>query len=302
MKKKHAIIISLVFVLCLSLLGCGSGQTTGTVVVEEDFKNRILFNGSSTLAPVISQIAKDFGEEYGTWNNVKGDFPEEDIYIYVSSGGSGFGVKSAIEGAADFGMVAREVKDTEKEKMSDYQEFRVGIDALTIAVNPENPIWQLRDTLTTEEIQKIFAGEIKTWNELDENLPNREIVLLIRDLGGGASQVFQSAVMGDKEVSVNAIQSPSMGALVAKIIENKDAIGYASFGLVNVNEGKLIPLPVDGVDPTEENIVSGEYKISRPLIIAKDGALTDSEEAFIQYIKSEKGLQTIEDFGFVPVK
>ncbi len=93
--------------------------------------------------------------------------------------------------------------------------------------------------------------------------------MVIRDLGGGAHGVFQKSIMGDTDVREDAIQAPSMGALVTKVIENKDAIGYASFGMVNQNEGKLIPLKVDGVEPTKENIVNGSYKISRPLIVVK---------------------------------
>ncbi len=41
--------------------------------------------------------------------------------------------KAVIDGTADFGLVAREVKDSEKAKIKDYNEIKVGIDALTIA-------------------------------------------------------------------------------------------------------------------------------------------------------------------------
>ena len=106
--------------------------------------------------------------------------------------------------------------------------------------------------------------------------------------------------MGDTDVREDAIQAPSMGALVTKIIENKDAIGYASFGMVNQNEGKLIPLKVDGVEPTKENIVNGSYKISRPLIVVKKGSLSPEQQAFMDMVTSEKGAKIIEEMGFVP--
>lgn len=300
MKKRIlALTLSIIF-LGILMVGCSGGNQDSQTLTDA-FQDQIMFNGSSTLAPVIAKIAADFNEEYGTWNNVDSSFPEKDIYIYVSSGGSGFGVKSVIEKTADFGMVAREVKDSEKDQLPEYQEIIVGIDALTIAVNPKNKIWELKGGLSTEEIQKIFSGEVKYWNEVHPDLPEREIVLLIRDLGGGASQVFQDTIMGDIEVSPNAIQAPSMGTLVNRIIENEDAIGYASVGGVNSNPGKIIPLEVDGIAPTDENIISGEYKIFRPLIIMKNGALSESEQAFVDYIKSEKGAKVIEEMGFVPV-
>ena len=125
---------------------------------------------------------------------------------------------------------------------------------------------------------------------------------VIRDIGGGAHKVFQDAVLKDKPVRKDAIQAPSMGALVTKIIENKNAIGYASSGISAQNEGKLIPLAVDGVKPTNENINSGSYKISRPLLVLKKGELTAPEKAFVDALLSPAGMKIVSDMGFVPAK
>lgn len=315
MKKRLSLILVLMLILTSTFLfiGCtednqeeGTEENAEEVTTEEkedsgDFVAQMTFNGSSTLAPVISQISTDFIEEHTTWDNVDSKFPEENISIYVSAGGSGAGAKSVIEGTSDFGMLAREVKDEEKEKIQDMQEFKVGIDALTVSVNPENPILEIMDDLPTEEIAKIFSGEYEKWSDIDPELPDNEIVVVTRDLGGGAHSVFQKNVMGETEVRKDAIQAPSMGALVAKIIENKDAIGYASFGMVNQNEGKLIPLKVDGVEATKENIVDGSYKISRPLIVVASGELTEPQQAFIDVLLSSEAGEVIEEMGFVPV-
>lgn len=307
MKRLGSLFLIMLLALVVVVTGCaGTDQspekTNDASKPETMFKAQITFNGSSTLAPVISAIATDFIEKYTTWNKVDASFPEENIAIYVSAGGSGAGVKAVLEGTSDFGMLAREIKDEERQKLGDIREFRIGIDALTISVNPENPLSKVKDDLTTEEVKKIFAGEYKYWDEVESSLPHREIVVVIRDLGGGAHEVFQKAVMGDTQVRSDAIQSPSMGALVAKVIENKDAIGYASFGMVNQNAGKLVPLKVDGVEPTEENIVNGTYKISRPLIVVKKGELSPEQKAFMDVVTSEVGAAIIDKMGFVPVR
>lgn len=271
-------------------------------VNSDEFKTQIMFNGSSTLAPVIASISTNFIEEFVTWNKVDDSYPEENIAIYVSAGGSGQGVKSVIDGTSDFGMVARSVKDTEKEKLPELKEFKVGIDALTIGVNPNNPVLGVKDNLSAEEIVKIFSGEYKTWKDLDSSLPDKEIIVVTRDIGGGAHEVFQSKIMGDVQVKADAIQAPSMGALVTKIIENEYAIGYASFGIVNQNAGKVSTLKVDGVEATKENIVSGSYIIQRPLIAIINGELTAPEQSFIDYMMSDEGLSVVEAMGFVPAK
>ncbi|MBF1336654.1 MAG: phosphate ABC transporter substrate-binding protein, partial [Leptotrichia sp.] len=257
---------------------------------------------SSTLAPVISKISTTFIEKYETWDKVDPSLPAENITIYVSSGGSGAGVKAVLDNVANFGMLARGIKDSEKEKVKDLKAFTLGLDALTISVNPENPFIKLKGgNITKDEIIKIFSGEYKKWSDLDKSLPNEDIVVVTRDLSGGAHEVFQKNVMKDVNVRQDAIQAPTMGALVAKIIENKNAIGYASFGITNQNKGKLIPLKVDNIEPSEENILNKSYYISRPLIIMKSGELTKTEKIFVDLLKSEEGKKVIKDMGFIPV-
>lgn len=269
---------------------------------EDEFNPQILFNGSSTLAPVMASISTNFIEGFVTWDKVDASFPEKNIAIYVSAGGSGQGVKSVIDKTSDFGLVARTVKDSEKEQLPKLQEFLVGVDALTLGVHPNNPVLSVKDDLAKDEIVKIFSGEYQTWKDLDASLPDVEIIVVTRDIGGGAHEVFQSKIMGDVDVKADAIQAPSMGALVTKIIENEYAIGYASFGVVNQNAGKVETIKVDGVEATKENIIDGSYIIQRPLIAIIDGELTEPQQAFIDYVMSEEGMAVVEEMGFVPAK
>ncbi len=310
MKKFNILGIILVFVLVLA--GCSpteqtvqaesAEQPSGAGPHSDEFIPQILFNGSSTLAPVMASISTNFIEGNVTWDKVDPSFPEENIAIYVSAGGSGQGVKSVIDKTSNFGMVARTVKDTEKEQLPELKEFKVGIDALTLGVNPNNPVLSVKDNLTKDEIVKIFSGEFKTWKDLDTSLPDKEIIVVTRDIGGGAHEVFQSKIMGDVQVKADAIQAPSMGALVTKIIENEYAIGYASFGVVNQNAGKVATLKVDGVEATEENIINGSYIIQRPLIAIFNGELSAPQQAFMDYVMGEDGTAVVESMGFVPIK
>ncbi|GAA0745011.1 phosphate ABC transporter substrate-binding protein [Clostridium oceanicum] len=286
MKKKLAIVLSLALSVGIVFAGCSKKSDTSKDASKDNGK--IVCIGSSTLAPVISKAGDSL--------------KDKTIKVSVSSGGSGAGVKAAIEKTANFGLVSREVSGEEKGKMKNYKEIKLGFDALTVSVNPKNEILKDKESLTKEEIQKIFSGEAKYWSDVDSKLPKEKIVLVVRDAGGGAAKVFKKAVMGDKKVSKDAIQAPSMGALTQKIIDNKNAIGYASVGLVKQNEGKLIPMAVDGIKPTRENILNKKYKISRPLLVVKDGDLNDKEKTFVDFLKSDKGLKIVDDSGFISNK
>lgn len=299
--KKSWLSLILVATLMLGLLaGCANnhnehGQSPATE------KTAIKIGGSSTLAPIIAACADEFMEEFKTWNNVDASLPEEPIVIFVSTGGSGFGLKSAIDGTFDFGMVSKVLKDEEKAQFADGVIVQLGSDVLDIAVNNANPLAQVKPDLSTEELVAIFSGEIKNWSELDAALPDRPVVVAVRDLGGGASEVFDNAVMKGTPISEDALQLPSMGALAGKIMDNSDTIGYVSSGLVNQNPDKLIPLSVDGIAPTVENINSGAYTISRPLLLVSPDKPSEMEQLFLDYLLSEHGLKVVEDLGYVPV-
>lgn len=291
--KWLSILLVSVLALCL-LCGCaGNERQTETTSIK--------IGGSSTMAPIIAKCADNFTDEYKTWNKVDSSLPEEPIVIYVSTGGSGFGLKSAADGTFDFGMVTKDLKDEEKKQFADGIIVQLGSDVLDIGVNSANPIVQVKPDLSTEELVAIFSGEIKTWKELDPALPDRPIVVVVRDVGGGASEVFDKAVMKGTAISPDALQVPSMGALAGKIMDNADTIGYVSSGLVNQNPDKIKALSVDGIAPTLENITSGKYKIGRPLLLLSKDKPDKRQQLFLDYLQSDKCMKVVEDMGYIPM-
>lgn len=299
MKKFIAVLLTLV--MAFALVACAAPAEQGS---EESFQSQILFCGSTSLYPIISSLASSFTEGYVTWDKVNAEFPANNISVYVAPGGSGVGVKAAIDGTADFGMLARDIKDSEVESLGEnYQAFVVAKDALTVSVNAENPICALTDSMDTDTIRKIFAGEIATWNEVDASLPAEAINVYIRDLSGGAYEVFQKTVMGDSEVTASATQSASMTELATNIAGDPWGIGYAGFGAynkANAEKQVLFAMKVDGVEATEENIISGVYTIQRPVMFVTGKAVSPASQAFIDYIFSQTGYDVVVKNGYIP--
>lgn len=309
----------LVFV-CLAALCCGmlaacssstssssqegnSSQSSQESAADQSFKSNIMFCGSTSLYPIMSSLASSFTDSYPTWNEVDASFPKTNVSIYVAPGGSGVGVSALEEGTCDYGMVARTLKDSEKEALGDYTEYEVAKDALTVSVNAENPIVGTVDNLSTDTIRQIFSGEITSWNQVDASLPDEPIQVYIRDLSGGAYEVFQKSVMGSSAVTASATQSASMTELATNIANNKWAIGYAGFGAynkANANGTKLVAMKVDGVEANEANIVSGDYTIQRPVMFVGKGTPTKSSQAFIDYVYSQIGYDVIVANGYIP--
>lgn len=301
-------------IMMLSLTACGnspapaapstSGSASASAAETADFQSSILFCGSTSLYPIISSLASSFTDEYVTWDKVDASFPADNISIYVAPGGSGVGASAVIDGTCDFGMIARTIKDSEKEALgAGYTEYVVAKDALTVSVNAQNPICGVLDDMTSDTIRQIFSGELTTWNQVDSSLPAEAINVYIRDLSGGAYEVFQKAIMGDSEVTASATQSASMTELATNIANDPWGIGYAGFGAYNKanQDGQvLFAMKVDGVEATEETILSGDYKVQRPVMFVTGQTLTASEQVFVDYVFSDVGYQVVEDNGYIP--
>ncbi len=304
MKKFLAMLLALVMVLSMAACAAPAENKTDDKAAQDDFQSRILFCGSTSLYPIISSLASSFTEKYVTWDKVNAQFPNSHISVYVAPGGSGVGVKAAVDGTADFGMLARDIKDSEIESLAEnYKAFVVAKDALTVSVNAQNPLCEKTDSLDTDTIRKIFAGEIATWNQVDASLPPETINVYIRDLSGGAYEVFQKSVMGESEVTASATQSASMTELATNIAGDPWGIGYAGFGAynkANAEKKVLFAMKVDGVEATEENIISGVYTIQRPVMFVTGKVVSPSAQAFIDYIFSQTGYDVVVKNGYIP--
>lgn len=304
MKKFLAMLLVLVMVLSMAACAAPVENKTDDKAAQDDFQSQILFCGSTSLYPIISSLASSFTEKYVTWDKVNAQFPNSYISVYVAPGGSGVGVKAAVDGTADFGMLARDIKDSEIESLGEnYKAFVVAKDALTVSVNAQNPLCEKTDSLDTDTIRKIFAGEIATWDQVDASLPAETINVYIRDLSGGAYEVFQKSVMGESEVTASATQSASMTELATNIAGDPWGIGYAGFGAynkANAEKKVLFAMKVDGVEATEENIISGVYTIQRPVMFVTGKVVSPSAQAFIDYIFSQTGYDVVVKNGYIP--
>lgn len=257
--------------------------------------------GSTTLLPAISTAASDFMEKYKTWNKVAPNLPEKPVIIFVTGGGSSFGVKSVLNGTVNIGMVSRDLKDKEVSSLGQHQTYLVGKDAVAIASSAKNPMAATVKQLSGDEVARLFAGETAHYSELVKKLPKREIVLLTRDAGAGSTEVLQEVLMKGKQISSKALQLPSQGALLQKLKNNTQAIGYISSGLVSQSDGALKSYALDGVSPSDENVLNGTYKLARPLNLLVKDVPDAYAKAFVDYVLSD-GQAVVDNLGYVPAK
>lgn len=109
---------------------------------------KVTIAGSTSVAPVMEVLA----EEYMKIN--------KDVNIEIQQSGSSAGMTSAIADACDIGMASRDVKDSELSE--GLIQTTIAMDGIAVIVNKDNSI----DNLTSEQIMKIYTGEVTKWSDV----------------------------------------------------------------------------------------------------------------------------------------
>lgn len=248
--------------------------------------DKIVIDGSTTVGP----IAKAFAEYYMNLN--------KDVNITVSESGSGNGAKSLINGVCHIADMSRAMKGKEFQAAVEKDIFPVhhvvALDGLPILVHPSNPI----NGLTVEQVREIYKGNIKNWKEIGG--PDMAIIKISRDTNSGTYETFNKLVMNKEKIGEGTEYVGSNGAVRQRVQSTKAAIGYAGLGFV---DNTVKALEVNGVYPSEQTVVTGEYPIARPLFMVTNGypKLGTHLYQFMTLHLTKKGQEIVESIGFVPV-
>lgn len=175
-------------------------------------------------------------------------------------------------------------------------------EAFVFFVNAGNPI----ESLTSEQIRKIYSGEITNWKEVGGE--NKKIIAYQRPENSGSQQALRQ-FMGDVPIMKPKKErvAAGMGMIIEEAAKYKNynrAIGYSFrfFSEEMVQNGEIRHLAVDGVLPTKENIRNGSYPITSEFYaVTRSDHKHPQIDAFIAWILSEQGQLLVERTGYVSI-
>jgi phosphate transport system substrate-binding protein len=290
---KKLLVLTLTIILALgAFAACGAqdgntGDSGNSGNETTEVTGAVVTAGSTSVQPLSEELAASFMDA------------NPGITVEVQGGGSGQGIKAIQEKIADLGALSREVKDEEKGTVA--KEYVIAKDGVAVIVNPASKV----ENLTIEQIKKIYTGEIKNWKEVGgEDAP---IVVVSREEGSGTrgafteiTKVMQKDAAG-KEVdgtTKDALVQGSTGAVMQTVATTPDTIGYVSLGSLS---DSVKAVKVEGVSPSSETVLSGEYKISRPFLYVAGGELSEAVQMYIDFVMSKDGQAIVEENGFIPI-
>ena len=273
---KKLICIAMACILMMSLSACGGNETADTQT--DKLSGSVSTDGSTSMEKVIGGL----GEMFMELNN--------GVTFTYNPTGSSSGIKAVQEGRCDIGLSSRALKAEEEEQ--GLKATVLAYDGIAVIVNPENTV----EDLTVEQIAAIYKGEVTNWSEVGGI--DADIVLIGREAGSGTRSGFEEIVKVE-DLCQYRQELTSTGDVITAVSQNPGAIGYASLASV---KDTVKAVKVGGVAPSDETVKDETYAIQRPFVlVTKEGAaLTETAQAFFDYITSVAANEVITAAGVVP--
>ena len=285
MKRRIIAIMAAVSLMTFGLVGCGSNSPQSADAAEQgknvesvELNGTIKLAGSTSMEKLCEAMSESFMER------------NPGVTVTVEYTGSGAGLESLAAGSVDIGNASRGLKD--EEKASGVVENIVAIDGIAVITNKSCSI----KDVTSKNLAKIYSGEITDWAELGGE--EQPIIVIGREAGSGTRDAFEE-LLEVKDGCAYAQELDSTGAVLAKVATTPGAIGYVSLDVV---DDTVSGLKIDGVEPTEEEILAGNYMLQRPFVMATKGEISEQNElvqAWFNYINSDDGKEVIKQVGLI---
>jgi phosphate transport system substrate-binding protein len=231
--------------------------------------------GSTAFQPFAEKLADEY------------DAANPDVNVTVQGGGSALGISAALNGAAQIGMADLVELPADAAAL---RAVTVARDGIAVVLNPKNPV----SDIPMAKIREVYIGSIRNWKELGGS--DAPITVVSRENGSGTRSSFQS-ILGRFDLATDAIIQDSNGTIRETVANDANAIGYLSYGLVNA---KIKAVRVDGVACTTEAILSGAYRLVRPIYLLTLGEPRGATKRFIDFVLSPAGQAMIEADGLLP--
>jgi phosphate transport system substrate-binding protein len=290
--KKHICLVILI-ISALTLTSCASGN------INESFNKKSYprVDGSTATIPLSENIA----------GKLLSMTPEESKQ-FIKHNTTHNAYVNLIEGKADIIFVTEpSIEELELAKKAGIELEVVPVvkEAFVFLVNKENPV----DTISVKQLQDIYQGKIKSWRELGG--PDKEIISYQRPDNSGSQTNMLNMVMKGINImdAPKALKPADMSGLIEVIAayDNSDkAIGYSVYYFANsmYNKETIKFVKVDGIEPNNETIKSGEYPFTSAYyaVLKKTEIEDSSARRLLAWVLSDEGQKLAEQSGYVPLR
>jgi phosphate transport system substrate-binding protein len=243
--KKWWLALAAFGVLALGVAACGgdddddSGDSGDT---PSGLSGEISIDGSSTVAPLSERIAEDFQAE------------NPDVRVSVGTSGTSGGFEKFCAGETDISDASRVIESTEEKACADnnveWEEVQVANDALSVVVNPDNPV----TCMTVDQLSEVWnkGSNLDDWDQIKDLDAEYSETLDLFGPGtdSGTFDYFTEAINGEEGVQRTDYNNVGEddNATVTGVAGSPGGMGYFGFSFFQENQDQLKALEVDGGD------------------------------------------------------
>ncbi len=260
-------------------------------------RDQIRVVGSSTVFPFSATVIERFAQS--------SEFPAPIIESTGTGGGMRFFCAGIGEEHPDVTGASRPMTDSEfascrANGVTDITEMMIGFDGIVLA----NALGAERISVTKAQVFAALAAEVEVdgrvvanphtrWSDIDPSLPAIEIEVLGPPPTSGTRDAFVELVMVEGCEAYPAIAAleatdedrfervcatmredgrfieagENDNLIVQRLVGTPEAFGIFGFSFLDENYDRLAGNPIDGVEPTFEAILDGQYGVSRSLFV-----------------------------------
>lgn len=284
--------------------GPAGDQTTGDSGAAGDLSGDVVVDGSSTVYPITTAVAEEFAVS------------NPQVRVSVGLSGTGGGFEKFCAGETDISDASRPIKDSEAEVCAsnniEYLEMLVGLDGLTVVVNPAN---DYVDCLSTDQLVQLFGvnSTVTTWADLNPDWPAEPIKFYVPDPDSGTRDFMIEVLEKTDEAATdirqdaNTTNSSDDNTLVTGVQNDPYAVGFFGYAyyLEAGDQVRAVPIQNEAgecVEPSNETVQTGTYNpLSRPLFIYVSlSSLREKPQAaaFVRYYLEEGAELVMQDVGY----
>ena len=267
--------IILLLTLALTSTGCQESPAANPPL------QKLVITGSSTLAPLIADIGKQFETKH------------PGIRIDVQTGGSSRGVADARSGIAHIGMASRTLY---KQETVDLVGITIAQDGIGLIVHTDNPV----TNLTTQQVKEIYTGKIRNWKTIGGQ--DAPIVVVNKAEGRATLEIFlQHFQLINSDIKADVIIGDNEHG-IKTVAGNPLAIAYVSIGTATYDASVGVPiklLQLDSIPASLTTVQNGIFPLSRPLTLVTTKHPHVLTQTFISYSRSPHVQHLVTQHAFI---
>ena len=310
--KKAVIVLAVILVLIL-IGGVGyivwDNAQSNIGQAENNKPNETIVNDTAKAAELREKLKGNFPKMDGSTSTIPLEagivaafegISQEEAEAKIKHSTTYGSFENLLEGKCELVFVpllSDEQKKAAADKGIELEIVPITKEAFVFVINPDNTV----DTLTQEQIRKIYTGEIKNWKELGGD--DAEIVAYQRDETSGSQnnmKVFMKGynlIKAKQEFILESMNS--ILDVIAGYDNGKYSIGYSvhAYARNMYNLAGIKFVKVDGVEDGTYPLIDYKYAIFN-----KKEAEGSNVRNMVEWLLTSEGQKAMSNAGYVPVK